>query len=223
MAFFDFLTNILGGGQLGAIKHAERGLGEARGQETEFLDYLKGQYSPYMEAGRTAVGEYLPAIEEMRDPQAFLQQMMTGYETSPTAQRSMEEGIRAATQGSLAGGIGGGQMMKELQERGQTLTAEDQDRWLNKMMNIRGGYTGGLENLMSGGRQAISSFAPTGTAMTGDIANLITQQALGRGAESTARYKPYMDWLGKGMSMVGGAATGGMGGGAGQLMGVMGA
>lgn len=220
MAFFDFLTNILGGGQLSGIRHAERGLEEARGQESEFLESLRGDYAPYMEAGRTAVGEYLPAIEEMRDPQTFFEQMMKGYETSPTAQRSMDEGIRAATQGSLAGGIGGGQMMKELEEFGRTLTAEDQDRWFNTMMGIRGGYTGGLENLMSGGRQAISSFAPVGASMTGDIADMIAQQGLGRGAESTARYKPYMDWLGKGMSMVGNAATGGMSGGASQLMGL---
>lgn len=219
MSVFDFVTNVLGGGKVSGIGHALSGLGKAKDVESGFLDYLKGQYSPYLQAGQQAIGEYLPAIEEMRDPQAFYEQMMGGYETSPETQRAMQEGIRAASQGALAGGIGGGQMMKELEEYGRTLTAEDQQRWLNQMMGIRSGYTGGLENLIGGGRQALSSFAPTGAAITGDIADIIAQQGIGRGAQSQARYAPYLDWLGKGMSMVGGAATGGMGG-AGSLMGL---
>lgn len=221
MALFDFVTNLLSGGKSAGLEKMLGGLGKAQTRESDFLDYLKGQYQPYLSAGQTALGEYLPAIEEMRDPQQFYQQMMGGYETSPQAQRAMEEGIRAATQGAAAaGGLGGGELLKNLQERGQQLTAEDQQRWLNTMMGIRGGYTGGLENLIGGGRQALSSFAPTGTAITGDIADLLAQQGMGRGALSQARYQPWTDWLGKGMSMVGGAATGGLGGGAGSLMGL---
>ena len=219
MAFFDFLTDILGGGQRGASRDVRRGLEQAGQTESEFLDYLKQQFSPYMQAGQQAVGEYLPAIEEMRDPQAFYEQMMTGYETSPEAQMAIEEGTRAATQGAAAaGGLGGGQLLKDLQKYGQKLSAADQQQWLQNMMGIRSGYTGGLETLMGGGQQALSTFAPTGTALTGDLASILGQTGIARGQEHIAGYKPYMDWLSKGASMVGSAATGGAGG----LMGLMG-
>jgi len=223
MGLFNFVTDLLSGGGYGAAKDVRRGLEKAGTTESDFLNYLKQQFGPYMQAGQQAIGEYYPAIEEMRDPQAFYEKMMTGYDTSPAAQMAMEEGTRAATQGAAAsGGLGGGQLLKDLQKYGQQLTAADQQNWLNTMMGIRSGYTGGLQNLMTGGQQALSSFTPYGTALTGDLASILGQTGIAQGQQNIAGYKPYMDWLSKGMSMVGNAATGGMGGGAGGLMGLMG-
>lgn len=221
MAIFDFITNLLGGGARGAYGAMERGAEEAAATEQAYLDYLKRQYAPYLGAGRRAVGEYFPAIEEMRVPQTFYEQMMGGYEMSPETRMAIEEGTRAATQAaSAAGTLGGGELLKNLQRYGQQLSAADQQRWLENMLRIRGGYTGGLETLMGGGRQALASLAPVGAGITGDIADLITQRAQARGAKQIATYSPYTQWLGRGVSMLTGMGGGGMGAG-GQLMGVM--
>lgn len=218
MGLFNFVTDLLSGGGYGAAKDVRKGLEKAGTTESDFLNYLKQQFGPYMQAGQQALGEYYPAIEEMRNPQEFYAQMMEGYEQSPAAQMAIEEGTRAATQGAAAsGGLGGGQLLKDLQGYGQKLSAADQQQWLNNMMGIRSGYTGGLQNLMTGGQQALSTFAPTGTALTGDLASILGQTGIAQGQQNIAGYKPYMDWLSKGMSMVGGAASG-----AGGLMGLMG-
>jgi len=229
MALFDFITNLLGGGELGAVRKERRGLEEAGTREREFLDYLTGQFEPYTEAGRQAIGEYFPAIEAMREPQQFYQQMMEGYETSPQAQQEIQEGIKAATQAAAAGGgLLGGQLLKDLQRMAEERITADQQQWLRNMLGIYGGYTGGLESLIGGGRQALSAFAPTGTAITEDISNILARLGTERGVESLSRYRPYTQWLGTGMGdvtrmLTGGGAMAGGAGGASQLMGLMGA
>lgn len=236
MALFDFITNLMGGGELGLHREARRGLERAGTREQEFLDYLRGQFEPYAETGRQAMGEYFPAIEAMREPQQFYEQMMSGYEMSPETQMAIEEGTRAATQAAAArGGLGGGQLLKDLQRYGQQMAAADQQRWLKNMLGIYGGYTGGLESLIGGGRQALGTLAPVGAGMEEDIAKTIAQIGMGRGMESMARYQPYSKWFGTGMADVASMLGGGMGGmagmfggaggagGAGQLMGLAGA
>lgn len=201
MAMFDFLTDILGGGARKGYETMGRALGEATGQEQQYLDYLKGQYEPYMGAGREATGEYLPAIQAMGDPQAFYARMMTGYEESPQAQLAREEGIRAATQGASASGmLGSGELMKSLQRYGSQLSAADQQRWLENMEKIYGGYTGGLADISGRGVQALGSFAPVGATVTSDISNLMAQKGMARAGEQMARYQPYQQLIGSAIS-----------------------
>ena len=209
---FDFITDILGGGARKGYETMGRALGEATGQEQQYLDYLKGQYKPYLTTGGEAAGEYLPAIQAMSDPQQFYSQMMSGYEESPQAQLAREEGIRAATQGASASGmLGSGELMKGLQRFGSQLSAADQQSWLENMEKIYGGYTGGLADIAGRGTQALSSFAPVGASVTSDISNLMAQKGMARAGEQMSRYQPYQQLLG-----------GAIGGGGRSLMGLLG-
>jgi len=231
MAWYDFIGDILTGGQTAMARETGRGMEAATEEERRYLDMLKGEYAPYLGAGREAVGEYLPAIQAMGDPQAFYSRMMTGYEESPQAQLAREEGLRAMEQGAAASGMtGSGELLRNMLKYGQQLSAADQEQWLKDMMGIYGGYTGGLGQIAGAGQQAAGTYGQLAGAGVTNIADLLAQQGAVKGMGAQALYgipKDIAEMAMKaagmsGMTGVPGAGMGGAGGYGSSLMGAAG-
>lgn len=222
MGLFDFGMDVLTGGGYGAARGeqeaAERSAEEMRQLREQFGEY----YDPYISAGGTAISEYLPSIQRMADPQQFYSQMMKGYQTSPEAQLALEEGTRAATQGaSAAGMLGSGEMLKGLQKYGQQLTAADEDQWLQNMLGIYGGYTGGLSEISGMGEQALGQYGTMATKQTSSIADLMEQAAKSRGEAGVFAMKPLQQLISGFASGMSGGMGSAMAGGGSALLGLL--
>ncbi len=219
MGVFDFGMDVLTGGGYGAARGEQQAAERSAEEMRQLREQFGGYYDPYISAGGTAISEYLPSIQRMADPQQFYSQMMQGYQTSPQAQLALEEGTRAATQGASASGmLGSGEMMKGLQKYGQQLTAADEQQWLQNMLGIYGGYTGGLSEISGMGEQAIGQYGQLATTQTSNIADLMAQAAQSRGEAGVFAMKPFQQAIGGGISGFQESGMGGIMGGAGSAL-----
>jgi len=204
MGFWDVAENIYTGGASGYYDRAREGIDQATEEQRWLQEMLSGEYDPYLSAGKTAIGEYLPAIQAMGDPSAFYNQMLSGYEESPAAQLARQEGLQAMQQGASASGmIGSGEFLKNMLKYGQQLTSADERQYFDNMMDIYGQYTGGLQNISSGGQQALGTYGGLSEGVSSNISDLLAQRGVLSGAKTAAPYAAFADNLSNAAELLG--------------------
>lgn len=222
MGLFDFGMDVLTGGGYGAARGQQEAAERSAEEMRQLREQFGGYYDPYISAGQGAISDYSGAIGAMADPQQFYSQMMQGYQTSPQAQLALEEGTRAATQGASASGmLGSGEMLKGLQQYGQQLTAADEQQWLQNMLGIYGGYTGGLSDIAGQGSQALGQYGQLARGQTSDIADLMAQAAQSRGEAGVFAMKPLQQAIGGFASGMSGGMGSAMSGAGSALLGLL--
>ncbi len=147
------LANLFSGGESKGAQKAGRTLAGEGSQ-------IGSQYSPWITAGRNALGKYQSALGGMSDPQDFYRRMMAGYHESGAAKEAIKQGIHAAdAAGAASGMLGSGAEKTALQRQGQRITDEDQQNWLNNMRDIYGQYVSGEGSLQGEGFGGVESQA----------------------------------------------------------------
>jgi hypothetical protein len=150
------IDNLFGGGQEEANNIRSDAYGEAQ----------KG-YAPFRDAGVSSLKRYQDALGRMQDPGSFYESIMSNYNRSPSAQRRLRQGLDVLeNEGAASGFMNSGPMRKEITDYTQDVIGSDEQRYLQNILGIWGGYLGGEGGLTD-----------MGVNTTGALSNLI----LGRG------------------------------------------
>lgn len=220
MGWFD---TIFGGGQGAAAQDQEEAIRRAMQQEQQYLGQSTGYMQPWWQAGQKALPEYQEALGRMKDPNAFINQMMGGYQQSPFAKFQEHQGIQAANQGAAASGmLGSGAQQKALAQFSQDLSSKDMQQYLQNQMGVWGNYMGGLGGLSGQGMQAGKQMGDWTMGAGRDVAGMEEQIGQARAQGDVANSNAWGNLFGLGVNLLGGG-LGAMGMGAGGIGGFGGA
>lgn len=129
------------------LQELRRALGQGRQDITAGYGRAEQGFQPYMQGGAAAQAQ-LEALSGARGQEAFNQ----AYQESPQMAFLREQGMRANLAGSAAtGGLGGGNVQKELQRFGQGLASQGLQQQIE---NLRGLTGQGLQAAQGAGQYA---------------------------------------------------------------------
>lgn len=141
------------------------GMGQAREDISSAFGRAEGMFNPYQQAGEAALQKQL-ALSGALGQDEFNQ----AYQESPQMAFLREQGMRANLSGAAAtGGLGGGNVQKELQRFGQGLASQG----LQQQIANLGGLSGQ-------GLSATGSAAGIATGAGSNLANLASGEAQAR-------------------------------------------
>jgi len=111
---------------------------------------------PYIGAGERSLGQYEDFLGKMQDPQAYLSQILGGYEQSPFAQQQVRQGMQAIRgPGAIGGMTGSGPEQAALERQAQEIAQADQQRYLQNVLGIGQQFQSGVSNIASMGEQGV--------------------------------------------------------------------
>ena len=124
----------LTGNTTNALNALQTGATQARGDITDSFGRAEAMFDPYAQAGTTALQQQM-ALSGALGQDAFDQ----AYQESPQMAFLREQGMRANLAGSSAtGGLGGGNVQKELQRFGQGLASQGLQDQINNLSTLSG-------------------------------------------------------------------------------------
>ena len=122
------------GGTTDALNALQTGATQARGDITGAFGRAEAMFDPYAQAGTTALQQQL-ALSGALGQDAFNQ----AYQESPQMAFLREQGMRANLAGAAAtGGLGGGNVQKELQRFGQGLASQGLQQQIENLNALSG-------------------------------------------------------------------------------------
>ena len=160
------------------LQELRRALGQGRQDITAGYGRAEQGFQPYMQGGEAAQAQ-LEALSGARGQEAFQQ----AYQESPYIQFLREQGMRANLSGAAAtGGLGGGNVQKELARFGQGLASQGIQQQIQNLQGLTGqglqaaqgagqyaaggaGQLAGLEQTQ--GTQALSAMQNVGQGLAG--------------------------------------------------------
>jgi hypothetical protein len=205
--FGNNLSSFLGG--LGIFGNPGSPYEDAMKQYKEWASKGEGAQNPFLEFGKRGMPGYEQWLSGMKDPSAFINNLMGGYKESPFAKYQQEQGMRAAqTMGSRGdtamGGAGSTPLMQAAQTNAQNISSGDMDTWLKNVLGVNHEYGAGLNNQIGYGQHAADQL----TGMYGDMGRQMGEQAFNREtAKQNGRYNMWGGLFGLGgnlASMFGG-------------------
>lgn len=130
-------------------------------------DVAAGYIQPFQQAGQAALQQQL-ALSGALGPEAFQQ----AYQESPQVQFLREQGERSVMRNAAAmGGLGGGNVQKELQRFGQGLASQGLQQQISNLSGLTGvgqQASGTLANIATGlGGQQLSTQVGLGSGLAG--------------------------------------------------------
>lgn len=162
----------LGGSQHDAYKDAQDVLSQYLQQAQQQSQQAEQQLNPFIDRGNQAGDELSGALAKLLDPASLESEWMKGYQTSPYAEnllgQSREQGLDAA---SSMGLMGSSAALENIENTGGQIVSQDQQQYLNNLMQK---YMAGLglgENLYGTGYGAAS----TGVGASESDANRLLQ------------------------------------------------
>ncbi len=133
---------------------------KAMEQYQRYGQMAQQQQQPYMQAGRQAIPQYQDWLQGQKDPTAFINNLMGGYQESPYANYLQQQSMRAGENfGSANGLTGSTPLMQQLQQNAHNIASQDQNQWLSNVLGINQQYGQGQQNLMSGGQGAANNLS----------------------------------------------------------------
>jgi hypothetical protein len=124
----------LTGGTTNALNALQTGATQARGDITDAFGRAEAMFDPYAQAGTTALQQQL-ALSGALGQDAFNQ----AYQESPQMAFLREQGMRANLSGAAAtGGLGGGNVQRELQRFGQGLASQGLQQQIENLGALSG-------------------------------------------------------------------------------------
>jgi len=155
--FLGGLFGDSGGPYEDAMKEYEKYMGKSREAQ-----------NPFYNAGTGAIPQFQDWLGKMKDPSAFINNLMGGYQESPFAKFQQQQGIRAGTNAASMGGLPNGMggagagstpFAQQLQQNAQNISSGDMNSWLQNVLGINNQYGGGLSSLMQGGQSAANQIS----------------------------------------------------------------
>lgn len=130
----------------------------SKGAGDEYSHYYnqgRGYQNPFYNAGTNAIGGYQDWLNGMKDPSAFINNLMGQYKESPFAHYQQQQGVRAAQNiGSASGLSGSTPLAMQAQQNAQNISSQDMQTWLQNVLGINSQYGAGLDSLMGRGQHA---------------------------------------------------------------------
>ena len=111
------MDTLFGGGEGAGYKDMEDQIRQAMQQYGQQEAGAEQELDPYAQAGKRALGKTESYLDQLSDPEGYINKVMGDYKMSPQAKFEMEQGITAANRGAAAGGmLGSGAEQKALDE-----------------------------------------------------------------------------------------------------------
>jgi len=144
------------------------------------LTSAQGQLSPFAEGGQSAFRQQL-ALSGSLGPEAQ-QQAFQNFTSSPGQDFLRQQGERSITrQAASTGGVGGGELLADLQRFGTGLAQQDYQNQFNRLSELAGrGQTAASQLAQAGlgtGTNIADIIGRTGAGVSGLQSNLATQLA----------------------------------------------
>ncbi len=156
-----------------ASGYITKGYDDARGNITKGYGEARGYFQPFYQGGQTAYQQQM-ALSGALGQDAF----NAARQESPYEKFLFEQGMRSNLAGASAtGGLGGGNVQKELQRFGQGLASQGLQQQIGNLNTLSGyGFqgAGALGNLATGEAGAMGNLA---TGRAGAMGNLATGRA----------------------------------------------
>ena len=156
-----------------ASGYITKGYDDARGDITKGYGEARGYFQPFYQGGQTAYQQQM-ALSGALGQDAF----NAARQESPYEKFLFEQGMRSNLAGASAtGGLGGGNVQKELQRFGQGLASQGLQQQIGNLNTLSGyGFqgAGALGNLATGEAGAMGNLA---TGRAGAMGNLATGRA----------------------------------------------
>jgi hypothetical protein len=139
----------------GAAKDQRRAAQASANEQRQAMEYSKEVQDPYLKAGSQAIIPFRASLGI--GTQEEIDAAYNMFSNSPDYKYAFDEGMRATTAASKAGGMGvqGGGVLKALQTRGSGLATQNLSNW----------------------RQAVGTLMDTGTSTARALGNQATQTA----------------------------------------------
>lgn len=143
-------------------------------------DQMQANLAPYMEAGTNALGPQ-QALLGLQGPEAA-KTAMDNFQSSPGYEYQVQQGMRgvnarAASQGMLNSGA----TLKALQDRGNSLAAQDFGTYYNRLAGLAGLGQNAAAGVGNSGVQTAAGQAQTDVSAASTQANMYGQAAQGIG------------------------------------------
>lgn len=161
---------------LGGIAGGLFGLGndpykDAMKKMKRYTDQAAGYQNPFYNEGKNAIPQYQDWLSGMKDPSAFINDLMGGYQESPWSNYLQDQSMRAAkNMGSASGLTGSTPLMLQAQENSQNLASQDMEKWLSNVLGINTQYGSGLNNEINRGQQSANMLSNLYSGLGGDMA-----------------------------------------------------
>lgn len=110
------------------------------------------QNNPWVQGGQSSLAQWLSQMNQMKDPQGYVDKIMGGYSQSPWAKQQQQVAQDATLASNAASGLtGSGAEKTALQDQAQRITSADQQNYLNSIMNSMGMSLGAAGQLSGQG------------------------------------------------------------------------
>ncbi len=128
-----------------------------------YYNEAKGYQNPFYQAGQNAIPQYQEWLQGQKDPSAFINKLMGGYQESPWARYQQEQarraGLNAASAGGLSNGMGGAGVgstpyLLQAQQNASDISSQDMQKWLANVLGINTQYGEGQNRMMGYGQHA---------------------------------------------------------------------
>jgi hypothetical protein len=148
-------------------------------QLQKYFPQAQSYQNPFFNAGQNAVPQYQDFLSKMKDPSAFLNNMMGQYQESPWAKFQQQQMMRSAqNMGSANGLTGSTPLMQFAQQNARDISSQDQGNWLQNALGINTAYGAGLGDMMTRGQGASNVLSQ----LTNEFGQNMAQGEYGRGA-----------------------------------------
>lgn len=124
-------------------------------QYSKYANQALGYQNPFYQAGTSAIPQYQDWLNQMKDPTAFINNMMGSYQESPYAKYQQQQSMNAMNNMASANGLAGSTpMMLQAQQNAQNISSKDMNQWLNNVLGINSQYGAGQKDLMGMGQHS---------------------------------------------------------------------
>lgn len=133
---------------------------KAGDQYQKYADQAGGYQQPFYQAGVNAIPQYQNWLNGMKDPSAFMNKMMGGYQESPYAKYLQQQSMRSGQNAASASGMGGSTpFAQQMQQNAGNIASGDMNQWLQNVLGINTQYGSGVGGMMQGGQNAANSLS----------------------------------------------------------------
>lgn len=139
----------------------------------KFFNEGVSKFNPFYNAGVDSIGDFKNWLNGMKDPSEFINKLMGGYQESPYARFSKEQGQNAINNAaSNSGLVGSTPYLRESADYAQGVASKDMQDWLARVLGINSEYGGGLGKMYEGGLNSARSMGEMYGRAAGDEGDL---------------------------------------------------
>ncbi len=118
--------------------------------------------NPFYNAGTNALGASQDWLNTMKDPSAFINHLMSNYQSSPWEQIQQKQARQAGVNAASASGlIGSTPYLQQAQQNAHNISQEDMQSWLKNVLGINTEYGQGQKDLYTVGQHAADEKSQT--------------------------------------------------------------